>query len=1459
MLFLHSSFVPLRSSSGGLCMNDFVGKIIGHYRLESQLRPGINGQMFKGLDLESERATAVKLIPVRPNQGAEFSLRFKTMLELVKNNPHPKVVQVFEVGQWNYHDYAVMEFISGGSVATLLQRYQRDGKSLELTLALNLSIQIAEGLSHGHKLGLVHGDVKPDNLMLGNPSGVGLLSRQYNLKVTDFGISKLHSELAVTYDDLTFGPPAYMSPEQCQGILTDARADLYSFGIVLYEMVTGLLPFEMKDIGEAAVKHMYSTPRSPREAKPDIPSDLETLILRLLAKSPTDRYASADDVASALQAILDRIEPPGPAPTLVVSPDARDRRPPTIAQLDDGVVAETPRVTIADDAGRIVKTVALTERGLRFGRQPDNDVQLEADTVSRYHLRVDWDGKRIAATDVGSSNGTTLEGQRLVLQSPTPWAYRSVLRVGSYWLRLEAPTPVSARNLIGLALETERLTLNPGAAGVLKLTLANLGRIVDHYSFEVQGIPSAWVKVPETAVQLNPGSQSPVALSIIVPRSSEARAGEHPITLLVRSRENPEATATAASVLTITPFAQTQLILRPSRRSARRRAVYIAQLANNGNTVLHYAPLAEEDDPALGFQFEPRLVTLQPGESRDVELRVTTPIKLIGGDSQRGFKVSAPASFEPITFEGDAPRAANFDPQAAAGNAANQLEQRAEGSINQVGNDAARQIQNAALGGGRIDPGALVQAATTRAGVDLAQAGHQAAGRAIQGGSQAINRALAGKAGMLGPKAVFKPSELPGASVGPIPAQIIHQALIPVWLPVAAVALVAAIMWFLMRPPMIQTFNASTEAPLLNKPVALDFDVSDASALELRVSDVEQPIKLAPGAKQFRLTGFKTTQPAKLTLIATGRFGAKAERSIDLRPREPETPQPQILEFSIFPKSLIKGQAVLIRYKVANAQEVTLEPRPGKLKTMSGSIRDFPTQPTTYTLKVKNKEKIDSKSIELKVDFLPPEAVRLWFSPARAVKGKDLTVRMFWKTRNASNIEIAPAPGPVSESGQVLDFPTPDKTTQFTLIAKNSKGVTKTFNATLVVVEPAPQPEKQSEQQGQTGQNGQQGQTGQQGQNGGTEPPVQAPSGELTASKTSVKAGESVTLSWTTKDARKVELQPLGVVAAKGSKFVKPTASVTYQLVATGANGQAITLQTLDVNVEANSESGTTAPQTKVPTGKLTASKLKIKAGESITLSWTTKDARKIEVQPIGEVRARGLQAVKPPSSVTYQLVATGADGKAVVVDTVQVNVAAASAGVLSSSYHHNFGELKLKQVGDKVTGTYTDRLRGNSGKLEGTFDGRVLTGAYTLNGNALPFNLTFSGDYRTFNGVTGESLRWCGSRDGTPFEPSCGFAGKWITSLAGVGGECAINLVRINNAVEGNYCDGTMKGKVEYKSGAAYLTGSWSSKGGKSGDFSFVLANANEAFTFGGRSNVENEWCGWRVGSSRPQQCLVK
>jgi eukaryotic-like serine/threonine-protein kinase len=271
--------------------------LAGRYELGRIIGRGGMAEVHAAHDRLLDREVAVKLLRARFREDAAFTARFHDEARHVARLAHPNLVVVHDTGTEDGEPYIVMERIRGRTLQQAI-----DAGGLTEDRALQVSADVCGALGYAHRNGLVHRDVKPGNIMLAEDGSV---------KVTDFGIARAISDETVTVTAAVLGTAAYLSPEQAQGRRVDARSDLYSLGIVLYELLTGSVPFTGESAVAVALQHVRATPEAPRRLRPAVTRGAETIALRLLEKDPDRRYQQADDVRVDLERAR-RGEPPLP-------------------------------------------------------------------------------------------------------------------------------------------------------------------------------------------------------------------------------------------------------------------------------------------------------------------------------------------------------------------------------------------------------------------------------------------------------------------------------------------------------------------------------------------------------------------------------------------------------------------------------------------------------------------------------------------------------------------------------------------------------------------------------------------------------------------------------------------------------------------------------------------------------------------------------------------------------------------------------------------------------------------------------------------------------------------------------------------------------------------------------------------------------------------------------------------
>ena len=258
------------------------------YQLLERLGSGGMSDVFRARDLMLERSVAIKVLHENYSNDEAFQQRFRQEARAAANLSHPNIVTVHDFGLDHGQLFIVMEYIPGKDLKTILRQRGR----FTVEEAIPLMVQACAGIGYAHRAGLVHCDVKPHNMIV-TPDG--------RLKVTDFGIARaLSTIMPDERADVVWGSPQYFSPEQATGEAPSPASDVYSLGVVLYEVLTGALPFTAPTSEELARMHLETSPIPPSEYVPDLPPALEQIVLKVLSKEPAARYRTADQLGRVL-------------------------------------------------------------------------------------------------------------------------------------------------------------------------------------------------------------------------------------------------------------------------------------------------------------------------------------------------------------------------------------------------------------------------------------------------------------------------------------------------------------------------------------------------------------------------------------------------------------------------------------------------------------------------------------------------------------------------------------------------------------------------------------------------------------------------------------------------------------------------------------------------------------------------------------------------------------------------------------------------------------------------------------------------------------------------------------------------------------------------------------------------------------------------------------------------------
>lgn len=278
-----------------------IAMLGNRYRLLRRIGVGGMAIVYHGRDLMLERPVAIKVLRQDLSSDPSFREHFKQEAKAAANLSHPNIVTVHDFGLDKNQLYIVMEYVPGTELKTIM----RQKGQFPVEEAISLISQACAGIGYAHRAGLIHCDVKPQNI---------LVTPDQRVKVTDFGIARALSTIRPDEQhEVVWGSPQYFSPEQASGMAPSPASDVYSLGVILYEMLTGTLPFDSNDPLELARLHREASPVPPRQLNPNIPPALEQIILKVLSKEPSLRYRTADQFGRILNGLshqLDATIPP---------------------------------------------------------------------------------------------------------------------------------------------------------------------------------------------------------------------------------------------------------------------------------------------------------------------------------------------------------------------------------------------------------------------------------------------------------------------------------------------------------------------------------------------------------------------------------------------------------------------------------------------------------------------------------------------------------------------------------------------------------------------------------------------------------------------------------------------------------------------------------------------------------------------------------------------------------------------------------------------------------------------------------------------------------------------------------------------------------------------------------------------------------------------------------------------
>jgi serine/threonine protein kinase len=385
-------------------MENLAGKAWGRFQILEERGRGGMAVVYKAYDDVLQRTVALKVLLAHLAADEQFTERFRREAITAANLRHPNIVVIYDVGSHENFQYIVMEYVEG---PTLQQEIQLKGM-LPVSRVMSISEQLAAALDYAHQRKLVHRDIKPANIMIGLEDHVTL---------TDFGLVKAAGSKTITGEGAAVGTLKYMSPEQATGIDLDSRSDVYSFGIVVYEMLAGETPFVGTTPYQTLHSVMYKPPPSLSSRYPHITPKMEAVVFKALSKEPDQRYPSAGQFARALAAVTG----------LGAAQDSVDR---TTSNAQRAVL-----VLITSDG----REFPVYQGKVTIGRDTGNDIVIPVRQVSRHHAQIRCSQRGCSVEDLGSTNGTYVNGAILTSRVPRSLQPGDLLGIGPVVLTVNRP------------------------------------------------------------------------------------------------------------------------------------------------------------------------------------------------------------------------------------------------------------------------------------------------------------------------------------------------------------------------------------------------------------------------------------------------------------------------------------------------------------------------------------------------------------------------------------------------------------------------------------------------------------------------------------------------------------------------------------------------------------------------------------------------------------------------------------------------------------------------------------------------------------------------------------------------------------------------------------------------------------------------------------------------------------
>jgi len=412
-----------------------IGATIGKYQLTEFLGEGALAKVYKAYHPDLRRNASMKILHPKLLKDSDFVSSFKEEASNLARLKHPNIVQIYDASITTKFPYFVMEYIQGCSLRQFMTEFKQNQTRIPITKSLRIAYSIGLALAFAHKNNIIHRDIKPSNILL-EDSGRAVL--------TDFGLARLTGQPDLEPESLPVGTPAYTAPEQALGQASEPRSDLYSLGIIFFEMLTGFQPNIATDSLTTTINHLTRDIPSPLDHFPELPDEIAEIVVKCTRRNINDRYESIDEFLNEITKVRIKIKtaklPTASLKDLQISSDRVSSWAAPELEEDGGAMVSLHFV----DTGQVIKLDL--NREYLIGRQhksqpiiPDIDLtpfNAYEWGISRLHASMAIRQDQIAITDLGSSNGTWHAGNRLVADEPYDLHHGDVVHLGKLKIQI---------------------------------------------------------------------------------------------------------------------------------------------------------------------------------------------------------------------------------------------------------------------------------------------------------------------------------------------------------------------------------------------------------------------------------------------------------------------------------------------------------------------------------------------------------------------------------------------------------------------------------------------------------------------------------------------------------------------------------------------------------------------------------------------------------------------------------------------------------------------------------------------------------------------------------------------------------------------------------------------------------------------------------------------------------------